>query len=63
MSKKFFNEFLWLMNHYKLIDEPVQKIWSFSMHPENFKDDPPISPSEDRETKIEALRSKKILEA
>ena len=63
ISKKFFNEFMFLMDHYELVQDSVKKIWKMSMHPEEFKDQPRVSAEEDRETKIAALKEKKLLEA
>lgn len=61
-AKKFFDEFLKLMDHYELVDENSKKIWKASMHPEEARNMPKPSATEDRATKIGELKKKKLLE-
>lgn len=61
-SKNFFDEFLKLMNHYSLLDENSKRAWKFSMHPEESRDAPKVTPQEDRANKIEEFKRKKLIE-
>ena len=61
-SKKFYDEFLKLMDHYQLVDEAAKKVWKASINPEESQNQPKLSAIEDREQKIAELKKKKVLQ-
>lgn len=62
-SKKFYNEFLKLMDHYKLVTKEQKAVWERSMNPEKYANEQKKHPNMDRDEKIAALKAKKQLEA
>lgn len=61
-SKRFYDEFMKLMDHYALLDDITKKAWKASINPEEFRSAPKLSALEERTSKIEELKKKKLIE-
>ena len=61
-SKTFYDEFMKLMNHYALVDEMAKNAWKASISPEEFRSGPKLTPLEERTSKIEELKRRKLIE-
>ena len=62
ISKKFYDEFMKLIDHYALMDELTKRAWKCSINPEEFRSAPKLSPVEERTSKIEELKRRKLIE-